>query len=439
MNPSIFPPGAETILRQHYPDIAAIQSAFLEISPDSVPTEEQIRLKARKTGIARMAATPRFTLEEDAVLDRLYPDIDACKRELANRSKREIQRRAWHLKKERAGGPFTEAEDAFIVRLFPDLAALQAELPGRPQRAIKRRAAELGVATTVGKHQRYTAAQRRLIRVFYPNYDLLCALLAPRTREGIKFTASAMGLTAGKVGSCQGGHTESWSDAEKAALTKYGAKLPGRSKAAIESARRRFGVVVEPNPAIAKREALNNARRAEAQARASARRAAAAAAAEEQKRRNAAWAAERLRKIEAERAAQAEAARRQRDARKAAAAEEGRRRRAQERARAAPVAAPVRSVPPVRRPTPSAPARFMGPDIDPRVISAAGQSRYGVELVATVQRTVPRDLWPHVKPRVIEDLTMAVVDGRCAPDGLAEMLPGAIQAVMRSQFQGASQ
>lgn len=437
MKPSIFPPGAEPILRRLYPDIAAIQAAFRAIRAEGVPTEQQIRLKARKAGIARMSSTAPFSDAEDAAIDRLYPDIPACRAEMPTRSKREIQRRAWYLKKARAGGPFTLDEDAVIRRLAPDVAAIQAQMPARSLRAITRQMGELGLSPTIGKHQRYTTAHLRLVRIFYPNYDLLSALLAPRTRAAIKANAGAMGLTAGKVAKSSGGYTSAWTDEEKAALSKYGVKLPGRSRSAIESARLRFDITVEPNPAIAHREARNAARRAASQAQASKRRAEAAARAEELRRRNVAWAAQKIQEIEAKRSAQAEVQKRERAAAKAVREERAQATRAEARARPVPTT-PVHPAPAMVRihRAAIAPTR-KGDGIDPRVLSAAGASRYGIELVATVQRTVPRDLWPHVKPRVIEDLTMAVVEGRCAPDGLAEMLPGVIEAAMRNQFEGA--
>ena len=453
MKPSIFPPGAEPIIRQFYPDIAAIQEALRAIRPEGIPTEEQLRTKAQKTGIARMAAAPAFSEAEDRVIDRLYPDVEACMRELEGRSKREIQRRAWHLKKTRAGAPFSQEEDATLRRLFPDVTAIQAEMPTRSRNAISSRARKLSLTERIGKHQRYTQAQRRLIRIFYPRYDLLTALLAPRTREAIRFAAREMGLTAGRVGCSRGGHTEAWAETKIAKLTAYGAKLTGRSRSAIQSARRRFGVQVDPETEIARRKANNAARREAAQARAAKRKAEAAARADALKRQNAIWAAERLQRIEAERAEKAEALKLERAMarlERATAVREAKAQRAQERAKApvvrtAPKPRPVAlrtapkpvPTPRIDRPAPASAPRPTGSGIDPRVLSAAGRSAYGIELVATVQRTVPRDLWPHVKPRVIEDLTMAVVEGRCAPDALSEMLPGVIQAAMRNQFQGA--
>lgn len=423
MNPSMFSPWADAIIERLYPKTEEIQAELMAAGL-YCPRSTQIQRRAWKHGFARDTRRA-FSDAEDAVLYRLYPDIPAIQRELPDRSAQQIEQRAWRIKATKSPGPFEPVEDAVIARLFPDLDAIVRELPMRTREAVRQRAGKLGVARKAGKHRRYRPGELRLFRIFYPNYDLLCALLAPRHRDAIKRQAFEMGLTRG-VHRTPHGYSRPWTEEELEAAKVYGAEIPGRTEAAIDRVRYRNRIKVGRSPKGGKLLEVIDAREAEMAKRRAERQAKAAALRPER---------------EAARKARRNA--RKREVRARFAVAQGRMPAA---TRVAPAPRPL--APPAPRPQPRvaafdtpavsrAPVRT-GNGIDPRVLSAAGRSPFGIELVATVQRTVPRDLWPHVRPLVIEDLTMAVLEGRCPPDGLAEMLPGAIQAVMRSQFQGAS-
>jgi hypothetical protein len=236
-----------------------------------------------------------------------------------------------------------------------------------------------------------------------------------------------MGLSTGKVGAGVNGYSVAWTEEEIAQLSLEKPDLPGRNRAAINSARRRFGILVprkaDPRAAErAERRRIADERGVSVQELESEIRLARAAEREKMKMARAKTEAERAEKLKAKRARMVAA---RREKRQAAAAEKARQ---LAEVRMLAVASVPKPVPAVRR--------YAGLDLDPQVIGAAGRSRFGLGLVSTVQRTVPRDLWPNVKPRVIEDLVMSVVEGRCTPDDFPSIMPDVIQATMRRQFGG---
>lgn len=79
-----------------------------------------------------------------------------------------------------------------------------------------------------------------------------------------------------------------------------------------------------------------------------------------------------------------------------------------------------------------------GNEISPRVIAAAARSRHGVELVSCVQRALPAGTWPHLKPLAIEQVTLAVLEGRTDLSGLAVAMKATIAGLVAQQFTGVS-
>lgn len=79
-----------------------------------------------------------------------------------------------------------------------------------------------------------------------------------------------------------------------------------------------------------------------------------------------------------------------------------------------------------------------GNEISPRVIAAAARSRHGIELIATVQRAVPRDVWPHLRPLVIEQVALGVMERRIDLSDLAGAVKTTAAALVAQQFSGAA-
>lgn len=264
---------------------------------------------------------------------------------------------------------FEPAEDAVIRELFPDYAAILGKLPARSRQAIKRRASKLGVSASRNTLlKKWTEAEDSTIRTHYPNYTALYALLSPRSRHAIKRRAADLGVSAGHCGGLDA-YALPWSDEERALASRWGAKIPGRSRFALVSFRNRNGIKVRRNTKP------------------------------EPKRREP----------------------------------------------SAPKPRPVRKDQPtpapkiilLRVPKPAAWKR-KGNEISPRVIAAAAQSKHGIELIAVVQRAVPREVWPHLRPLVVEQVALGVVESRISASDIPVAVKDTVAALVAQQFSGAA-
>ncbi len=91
----------------------------------------------------------------------------------------------------------------------------------------------------------------------------------------------------------------------------------------------------------------------------------------------------------------------------------------------------------LRVPKPAAWKR-KGNEISPRVIAAAARSKHGIELIAVVQRAVPRDVWPHLRPLVVEQVALGVVESRISASDIPAAVKDTVAALVAQQFSGAA-
>lgn len=272
---------------------------------------------------------------------------------------------------------FKPEEDAVISELFPDYAAIALKLPDRSRRAIKRRASKLGVsAFRSTKLRKWTEAEDGTIRKHYPDYAVLYALLASRTRLAIKRRAADLGVSAGHCGGIDASALP-WSDQERELAAHWGAKIPGRSRFALVSFRRRNGIKINPGTAPRSKPKPQTTRRP------------------------------------------------------------GRPPKLKVQHRAAQVSPPKPRVIQLSAPKPVTWKR-QGNEINPRIIAAAARSKHGIELIATVQRAVPREVWPHLRPLVIEQVALSVMEGRADLSDLPGAVKTTVAALVAQQFSGAA-
>lgn len=267
-------------------------------------------------------------------------------------------------------------DDAVIRDLYPDCEAIRARMPERSQKAIRLRACRLGLATGRStKNAAWQPEEDAIIRASYPDYEAIYTALPHRTRWAVKRRAVDIGVTAGRQGGPYG-ESRPWSDEERAQAERWGAQIPGRSRFALISFRRRNGIRVnsatkpapKPKPVRVARPATVKPPKMKA----------------------------------------------------------GR-----------PAAVPAPKVVLLTAPKPKAWKRQAN-EISPRVIAAAARSRHGIELIATVQRAVPRETWPHLKPLVVEQVTLAVIQGVTAIDDLSASVKAATTALVAKQFEGSA-
>ena len=118
---------------------------------------------------------PRWTDEEDATLRRLYPDMDACQRELGGRARASIQRRAQALGITKTNAAWTKEEDEILSETYPTggpkatMEALAERGYSRTRSAILSHANHMGVARDDSAYaDKWTDEEAELVKQLFP-------------------------------------------------------------------------------------------------------------------------------------------------------------------------------------------------------------------------------------------------------------------------------